>query len=74
MKIATLEQLKTTLALRNKELCWQTKEGDIVLLNDMKDSHLKNTIKMLEKKGSPIIKEKEEFNPFEEFDFDALQG
>lgn len=72
MKIATLEQLKTALALRNKELCWQTKEGDIVFLNDMKDSHLKNTIKMLEKHEKEV-KQNEDFL-LEEFDFDALQG
>lgn len=50
MKVAGLGELELEYAIRNKNVVWQTKDGTIVPIREMSDSHLVNTINMLRRK------------------------
>lgn len=50
MRKATLQDLKLELWLRNRStgtIYWTTKDGRDILINEMSNNHLVNTIKML---------------------------
>lgn len=62
-RIADLDELWTELLSRNGVLVWKTREGKIIPIRELTDSHLKNIIKMLqehEKNSSAWC------NPYEE--------
>lgn len=48
-EIADLDELWTELLSREGVLVWKTKEGKIIPIRELTDSHLQNIINMLEK-------------------------
>lgn len=48
--LANLDDLITERRSRDKHLVWITKNGEMVPIREMSDSHLNNTINMLERK------------------------
>lgn len=46
--MADLDELWTELLSREKKLVWRTKEGKIIPIRELSDSHLSNIIRMLE--------------------------
>ena len=54
MRQATLEDLELEKWLRerqNRSICWKTKKGEEIPINEMTDSHLENAINHLIKKN-----------------------
>lgn len=48
-RMADLDELWTELLSREKMLVWRTREGKVIPIRELTDSHLQNIIKMLEK-------------------------
>lgn len=57
MKKATLEDLRKEQRRRKENLCWVTRDNQVMPITAMSDQHLENTIKMLERAEAQEWKE-----------------